>query len=131
MDGYQVLEVGSPDEWLDRGKQFVDKEMETQFIGLSVNALAPGGESKFWHRHGVLEEIYLFLQGTGQMGLDDEVIEVHAGSTVRISNDVWRVLRADPNSTEELRWVCIRSGGDKLGSISPDGEKDLERARPW
>ena len=131
MDGYEVLELGAPDAWLGRGKQFVDKQLTTQFIGLSVNALAPGGQSPFWHRHARLEEIYLFLEGRGRMALDDDIVDVEAGTAVRIGQDVWRHLHALSDSPGELRWVCIRAGGGELQAITPDGEKDAERPTPW
>ena len=131
MSGYEVLELGAPAAWLDRGKQFVDKELSTQFIGMSVNALEPGGESPFWHRHARLEEIYLFLEGRGRMGLDDDVIEVAPGTAVRVAQEVWRVLRADADADSQLRWVCIRAGGGELAEVGNDGERDAERPRPW
>ncbi|HWL60070.1 MAG TPA: cupin domain-containing protein [Microbacteriaceae bacterium] len=131
MDGYEVLELGPLDEWLTRGKQFVDKQMDTDFIGLSVNAMAPGGQSPFWHRHLVLEEIYLFLEGQGRMALDDEVIDVGWGTAVRVGQGVWRHLHALTDSPSELRWVCIRAGGQPLAELRGDSEKDAERPTPW
>jgi len=131
MSGYEILELGGADAWLERGKQFADKQMDTQFIGLSVNALAPGGESPFWHTHSVLEEVYVFLEGKGRMALDDEVIEVGPGTTVRVGQGVWRILQAAPDSPGELRWICVRAGGAELAAIGVDSEKDGERARPW
>jgi len=131
MTGYEVLEIGSPDEWLAQGKRFADKEMDTQYIGVSANALEPGGEAPLWHTHSRLEELYFFLAGRGQMALDDDVIDVGPGSVVRVGQGVWRTLRATPESPGELRWLCIRSGGGELKEVSGDSERDAERPRPW
>ncbi|WP_308492368.1 cupin domain-containing protein [Microbacterium terrisoli] len=136
MSGYDVMELGGIDTWLqaggDRpGKQFVDKEIPTEFIGVSANAAAPGGQAAFWHSHSRLEEVYLFLAGRGQMALDDDVVEVQAGTVVRVGQGVMRAWRARPDSPEDLRWLCIRGGGDALKAIGRDGDLDRERPLPW
>ncbi len=140
MSDYEVLEIGALDTWRTNdpvpegtrpGKRFVDHEMSTQFIGLSANAIEPGETAPFWHTHSVLEEIYVFLGGRGRMALDDEVIDVGPGTTVRVGQGVWRHVQALPDSGEQLRWFCIRAGGDELGAIGRDGEIDRERSAPW
>jgi len=58
MSDYQVVNVGSPDQWRDyfggfapdrsrNGRRVVDREMKNQFIGLTVNALEPGEDFEF------------------------------------------------------------------------------------
>src|SRR5690606_17915342 len=106
-------------------------ELRMRFIGLSVNATEPGEESPFWHTHSVLEELYLFLSGRGQLALDDEVVEVGPGTIVRVGAGVWRHLRSLPDSGEQLRWFCVRAGGADLEAIGRDGEIDRERPTPW
>ncbi|WP_417563278.1 cupin domain-containing protein [Microbacterium sp.] len=136
MSGYDVMELGGLDTWLqaggDRpGKQFVDKEIPTEFIGVSANAATPGGESGYWHAHSKLEEVYVFLAGRGQMAVGDDVVDVQAGTVVRVGQDVMRAWRALPDSHEDLRWLCIRSGGEALKAIGRDGALDKERPYPW
>lgn len=132
MTDYEVMELGAIDAWgAGSGKQFVDKEISTQYVGVSANALAPGGEAPFWHSHSTLEELYVFLTGHGQLALDDDVLDVQPGSVVRVGQDVMRAWRASPDSPDDLRWLCIRAGGKELGSIERDGELDKERPFPW
>ena len=138
MSGYEILQLGAFDAWSDavtatgaKGKRFVDQDMSTQYIGMSANAAAPGEGAPGWHTHSQLEEVYIFLQGHGQMGLDDDVIDVRPGSVVRVGQGVWRVWRCSPDSPEDLRMMCIRSGGDALADIPKDSERDLERPKPW
>lgn len=136
MSSYDILEIGAPDTWADPeggpvAKQFIDKQMPAQFIGTSTNAAEPGTEAPFWHAHDVLEEVYLFLAGRGQMALDDDVVDVQAGSVVRVGQGVMRAWRALPDSPEPLRWLCIRAGGDTLAGIGRDGSLDRERPMPW
>jgi len=138
MSDYQVINAGAPEQWHDvvspngaRGKQFVDAGLETQYVGVSLNANQPGEAAARWHSHSQLEEIYLFLAGEGQMALNDDVIDVHPGTIVRVGQGVWRAWRALPDSPGELRWLCIRGGGADLKSIGHDADFDHDRPLPW
>jgi mannose-6-phosphate isomerase-like protein (cupin superfamily) len=102
-----------------------------QFIGMTANALTPGEEAGYWHTHTRVEELYVFLEGRGQMGLDDDVVDVGPGSVVRVGQNVWRTWRALPDSEGELRWLCIRAGGEALPHIPDDSSRDPERPMPW
>ncbi|GAA3753639.1 hypothetical protein GCM10022240_03240 [Microbacterium kribbense] len=137
MSGYDVTQLGALNTWQDfagersTGKHFVDKELSTQYLGMSANGIQPGEQAFGWHTHSQHEEVYVFLTGRGQMGLDDDVIDVQPGTVVRVGQDVWRIWRALPDSPEPLRWLCIRSGGDTLAGIGHDGGRDSERPLPW
>lgn len=102
-----------------------------QYIGMTANALAPGEEAGYWHRHSQVEELYVFLSGSGQMGLDDDVVDVQAGSVVRVGQNVWRTWRSLADATEELRWLCIRAGGEELPGFPNDAERGPDRPLPW
>ena len=82
---YEVVNVGALEQWRDHtggwsdhntreGRRVVDHEFNNQYIGLTVNALIPGQEDSYWHDHAEVEEVYIFLTGRGQMGLDDDVM---------------------------------------------------------
>lgn len=142
MNAYEVIEIGASDQWrqyyggfdpsrLRDGRRVVDHELAMQYIGLSVNALEPGEEAGYWHTHSEVEELYVFLDGHGQMGLDDDLIEVRPGTVVRVGQNVWRTWRAKPESPTELRWLCIRAGGVPLPKNPNDGSRDTERPMPW
>ena len=142
MQGYEVLNIGAPNDWRSYyggfrpdssrdGRRVVDHELACQYIGMTANALEPGEDAGYWHTHSQIEELYVFLAGKGQMGLDDDVIDVEAGSVVRVSPDVWRVWRCSPDSPGQLQWLCIRAGGTELPEFPNDGARDTERAMPW
>lgn len=133
MSGYDVSEIGGIDTWgvaEGTGKRFVDGE-SARFLGMSANATDPGASSPFWHRHGRLEELYVFLEGHGQMALDDEVVEVAAGTVVRVAPETWRAVHSAADADRPLKWLCLRGGGDGLAEIGRDGELDRERPFPW
>lgn len=142
MSDYQVTQIGAPDEWRDHfggfdearsrdGRRVVDHELTMQYIGMTANALEPGEEAGYWHTHSHVEELYVFLGGSGQMGLDDDLVEVGPGSVVRVGQNVWRTWRARPDSAEELRWLCIRAGGEELPHLPRDSSRAPERPMPW
>lgn len=142
MANFDITQIGGLDEWRDfyggfrpessrAGRRVVDHELTMQYIGLTANALAPGEEAGYWHVHHRIEELYVFLEGRGQMGLDDDVVGVGPGSVVRVGQDVWRTWRALPDSPTQLRWLCIRAGGQELPQVPDDSERDSDRPMPW
>ena len=142
MSDYQVTQIGALNEWrghvggFDRirsrdGRRIVDHELTMQYIGLSANALEPGEEAGYWHAHSRVEELYVFLEGSGQMGVGDEVIDVGPGSVVRVGQNVWRTWRATPGHSAQLRWLCIRAGGERLPRSPDDSSRAPDRPMPW
>ena len=49
-----------------------------------------GGKGSYGHRHKTQEEIYFVASGTLQFKLEDEVVDVGAGTVVRIAPTVCR-----------------------------------------
>lgn len=121
---FQVRSYGGLGAWADfvlphpkfglvPGKQFLRSELGLTGIELSLNSLAPGKAIPFLHGHRQNEELYLFLSGHGQMLLDDQVIEVAAGTAVRVAPPVLRSWRN--TGSEALTCICIQA---KQGSLS-------------
>ncbi|OJX65771.1 MAG: hypothetical protein BGO95_04885 [Micrococcales bacterium 73-13] len=142
MSDYEILEIGALEAWRAHyggfrpessrdGRRVVDHELDTQFIGMTANALVAGEEAGYWHTHDQVEELYVFLSGHGQMGLDDEVVEVGPGTVVRVGQGVWRTWRCPPDAVDELRWLCIRAGGSEVAHMPNDGHRDDVRPMPW
>lgn len=142
MSGYQVVEIGALEEWRAHhggfdaarsrdGRRVVDHGLTMQYIGMTANALQPGEDAGYWHVHRKIEEVYVFLHGRGQMGLDDDVVEVGPGTVVRVGQGVARTWRARPDSPGELRWLCLRAGGEALPHLPDDSSRLPERPMPW
>ncbi len=98
---------------------------------MTANAYEPGEEAGYWHTHSEIEELYVFLSGTGQMGLDDDIVDVGPGSVVRVGQGVWRTWRSLPDSPGQLRWLCIRAGGGQIAHMPNDSQRDADRPAPW
>ena len=136
MSDYTIFEAGPLSEWsqlngVAPGKKFLEGELDLEFTGLSINATPPGGESPFWHTHAKVGEIYIFLEGTGELAVDDDIVPTKPGTMVRVGPDVWRAVRCLPDSDVPLKWLCIRNGGATLAAIGDDAEIDFGRPFPW
>jgi uncharacterized cupin superfamily protein len=142
MSDVQIVELGGLDDWRAfyggfvpersrEGRRIVDHELPMQFIGVSANSLEPGEEAGYWHTHSSDEELYIFLAGTGQMGLDDQVVDVAPGTAVRVGQGIWRTWRAAPDSESNLRWLCLRGDGGELPRLPDDSQRDEARPMPW
>ena len=60
-----------------------------------------GGKGAYGHRHKTQEEIYLVVSGTLQFKLEDDVIDVPAGTVVRVAPEVARsVWNEGPDDVE-------------------------------
>jgi mannose-6-phosphate isomerase-like protein (cupin superfamily) len=107
--GYTKINLGQVEDaavangFGDRWEARVARQpLASQRTGLTYFRLHPGRRSPFSHRHGQAEEIYVILQGTGKIKLDDEVIEVRRHDAIRVSPQVARALEAGPEGLEFL-----------------------------
>jgi mannose-6-phosphate isomerase-like protein (cupin superfamily) len=142
MSDYQRIEIGPIEQWREHfggfvpdrsrdGRRVLDHELPMQFVGVTANSLVPGEEAGYWHAHSSDEELYIFLTGTGQMGLDDDVVEVGPGTAIRVGQGVMRTWRALPDSPGPLTWFCIRGDGDALPHLPDDAHRITDVPMPW
>lgn len=129
MSEHTVTDIGRVDSWT--GKQFIDGALGSENAGISINATEPGDQSPFWHSHAHTEEIYIVLDGEGEIAIDDDVVPLSAGSAVRVAPNSMLALRCLPSSAGALKWICVRSGADSLAGIGKDAALDRERPFPW
>jgi mannose-6-phosphate isomerase-like protein (cupin superfamily) len=70
--------------------------------GLTHFRLRAGKRSPFSHRHKQAEEIFVILRGSGQVKLDDELIDVRPRDAIRVAPKVARAFEAGPEGLEFL-----------------------------
>ncbi len=71
-------------------------------IGISLQRVRPGKRSPFAHRHGMDEEVYVVLQGSGRVALDDQVREIGPLDIIRVAPGSMRAFEAGPEGLEFL-----------------------------
>lgn len=97
-------EVQLPNGRTVKGKHFIKDALNATGCEISTNALPPGASIPFHHAHKENEEIYIFLQGRGQMQIDDEIFDVREGSIVRVAPAALRIWR---NTSADAHLICI------------------------
>ena len=78
---------------------------------VSINELPANTSVPFVHAHKQNEELYIILEGEGELFIDGKEIKVGKGDAVRIDPDGKRCFRAGKNG---IKMICIQS---KKGSL--------------
>ncbi|MBI3561512.1 MAG: cupin domain-containing protein [Gammaproteobacteria bacterium] len=120
---FTAYKSGARSEWPDHsleipglgeihGKHFLKDIVGFTGSEISINSLPPGAGMPFYHQHQENEEIYIFIQGRGQMQIDGEIIDVQEGSVVRIAPNGLRTWRN--NSHEPLLYIVAQMRANSL-----------------
>lgn len=142
MSQYTVTQLGPLASWRDYlggfrpdttryGRRVIDHEISSNVIGITANSYEPGEQAGYWHSHSILEEVYIFLEGLGQMGLDDDIVDVQPGTVVLVPPGVMRTWRCVPESPTHLKWICVRAGQNPLPAVPDDAEPLFGLPLPW
>lgn len=94
------------------GKLFLKDILGFTGCEISVNSMSPGMSMPIYHQHQQNEEVYLFIQGEGQIQIDDKVLEVREGTIVRIAPNAERTWRN--NSNQALLYIIIQARENSL-----------------
>jgi len=89
------------------GKLFLKDVLGLTGCEISINSMAPGAGMPIYHQHQQNEEVYIFIQGRGQVQVDGEVVDVQEGTIVRIAPSGERSWRNN-NSSEPLLYIIIQ-----------------------
>ena len=82
--------------------RFIRDALGAQHIGLSRYRMNPGRRVGFGHRHGVSEEMYVVLAGSGRFKVDDDTFEVGLKDVVFCPPAAMREWEAGPDGLELL-----------------------------
>ena len=74
--------------------------LELEEFGISYQRLAPGYRLPFGHTHNVQEEVYVIVNGSARVKLDDEVVELEQWDAVRVPKETMRSFEAGPEGAE-------------------------------
>jgi mannose-6-phosphate isomerase-like protein (cupin superfamily) len=119
-----VEDVGSNfDGAPDLEFRLATKALELENSGLGYQRLPANYRFPYGHTHKRQEELYVVLNGSGRMKLDDEVIDLKQWDAVRVSPGTWRGYEAGPEGLE-----IFVIGAPNLGENPRD---DVEGERDW
>lgn len=70
------------------------RQLELHSVAIGLINLPPNEGYTFTHRHRKQEEVYLAIEGSGIIQVDDELLEIDRGDAVRVSPQARRALKA-------------------------------------
>jgi quinol monooxygenase YgiN/mannose-6-phosphate isomerase-like protein (cupin superfamily) len=119
LDRPPEIADGEPLDLDDVGEaRYIREHLDAVQTGLTHHRLRSGRRQGWAHRHGVAEEIYVALSGSGRIKVDEELFELRSLDAIRVAPASARELEAGPNGHEVLAF----------GSHSPgDGELVADR----
>ncbi len=82
--------------------RFPRADLGAEQTGINYLTIKSGRREAFAHRHRQAEELYVVLAGSGQVKLDDEIVELHPLDAVRVSPGVARAFEAGERDLEVL-----------------------------
>ena len=88
---------------------FGRKQLDTKLLGASYFRVAPKSRLPFGHRHADQEEVYVVVEGSGRVKLDDEIEELRPFDAIRVAAETIR---------------CFEGGPDGLGYIAFGGPSE-------
>lgn len=133
---YQVLYSGDafwrPSNQMKVENTDLAKQLEAATLGARMWRLHPG-QASTRHRHERQHELYVVLEGTGRIRVDDELLTLEPLSALLIEpehvrqvfNDtdadaLWLVVGAPPEAANTLEMT-----DDQLANLYPDGPQAL------
>lgn len=96
---------------------------------VSINTVPPNGGVPFVHVHTNNEELYIVLEGKGELWIDGETLPIQAGDNFRIDPAGKRAIRAAADSS--LKYICIQTKAHSLGGFTMTDAKLVDDKAPW
>jgi len=102
---HEVLAIGDAPNWAKTRFALAENELDMRIlrgvlgcehVGVSYLRFGRGWRLTLGHRHpGGGEEIYVLVEGSARIKIEDEILQMHAPSAIRVHGDKFRAIRAD------------------------------------
>lgn len=102
-------------------------QLEASALGARLWRLEPGKASTK-HRHFTQEELYVLLEGTGRVRVDDEVLTLEPLDTLLIEADTVRQLFNDTDADQ--LWLVVGAPREDITSTLEMSEEQLRHMYP-
>ncbi len=126
MSDYTIVNLMEIENKAADGGPMVDvrlarAEIGSDHIGVSHFRFAPGRRSARGHAHREQEEVYVVLSGSGQVKLDDELVDLRPWDVLRVAPATFRGFAAGPDGLEYIA----------IGSDRPEGGDGVQSDDDW
>jgi uncharacterized cupin superfamily protein len=102
-------------------------QLEASALGARMWRLEPGKAST-QHRHVTQEELYVLLEGTGRVRVDDEVLTLAPHDTLLVEADTVRQLFNDTDADQ--LWLVVGAPRENITSTLEMSEEQLRHMYP-
>ena len=99
---------------------FGRKHLDSEHIGVSYFRYGPGFRSQMGHSHREQEEVYVVVNGSGRIKLNDDMVELRQWDVVRVAPATVRALEG---GSDGLEFIAIGADRPEAG--------DGVRAEDW
>lgn len=110
------------------------RRLELRSVALGLIHLEADRGYTFTHRHREQEEVYIVVEGSGELLVNGESVPLARGDFVRVSPQAWRALKA---GAEGLLAICAGAVGshypedENARYLIDDGEPNYDDLPPW
>jgi mannose-6-phosphate isomerase-like protein (cupin superfamily) len=87
--------------------RFARETLDLGKLGLSYQRLAPNARMPFGHKHSKQEEVYVILEGSGRVKIEDDVKDVGQWDAIRVGPDETRAFEA---GSDGLAFLAVGAG---------------------
>jgi mannose-6-phosphate isomerase-like protein (cupin superfamily) len=126
MSGYTKVNLRAVDDQAERFGFAPNLEfrmarvpLELEQSGLSYQRLAPNFRIPFGHSHKQQEEVYVLVNGSARMKLDDETVDLERWDAVRVPRETIRGLEAGPEGAELIVVGAPNTGPGDADIVQP------------
>ena len=102
-------------------------QLEAETLGARFWRLHPG-QASTKHKHFDQHELYVLIEGTGRMRIDDELVTLEPQSAVLVEPENTRQLFNDTD--EDALWLVVGSPREAVTSTLEMSEEQLEHMYP-
>lgn len=121
MKNYQVAKT------LNEPRVELKETLNLTGCEVSINELAANTSVPFVHAHKQNEELYIILEGDGELFIDGEVLKVGKGDAIRIDPEGKRCFKAGKNG---IKMICIQSKKGSLEHYTMDDGVIVDDVKP-
>jgi len=105
----QGVKFGLPEN--DVQLRMAKDPLECSGCGVTYMKLGPGWRAPWGHTHKTQEEIFILVNGSARMKLDDEIVELKPFTAVRVSPETMRSYEGGAEGAELIVIGTPRTGG--------------------
>ncbi|WP_136806006.1 cupin domain-containing protein [Desulfosediminicola flagellatus] len=108
--------------------------LQLQGVALGFIKIPPEDGYTFTHTHREQEEVYIVIEGSGTIAINDELLDLTPGDVIRVSPNAKRALKAGGDGLFAICAGAVPAGFPKNPQsryMIDDGVPDYDDIPPW